>query len=1344
MNRHDAVRGLSAAVAVLTFSLTAPPAPAVRQAPPYTDFWQAAPTRDPDTLFLWQLDDQAEAGEEILDEALLTLPDGEGGGLDEDLLRAGTESVAPELRGGASLVADGRFGGGVRLDGAGALVAARPRLDDILKGDGALTLDFWVWPEAAPAAMCVAFLATARAEAGLAVRLAPDGEVQLTDGETVLLTHPRQAPPGVWTHLAVVVDTKRGAGVLVNGAPQWVAEEARAPVLGLAGELRGALSVGGDPSRQNGLTGRLDAVRLSRRERLFYVLDDRIVADPDRRRVLADGPPWFARRLAPHLYCSFDGSVTPEESAGRPVEGQAPAAAFAPGVRGQALDLSAAEAVGFAVKGIGVLPAEAGSIAFWFRPKDWNNFLVGEYLGQGVPWVNLMRLAPANYEPYRAYKALAVAQGRAGQDHPADLAPFHPGKWTHVAVTWGGEGAGVYLDGVPQRIGQAVLGGSSNPLDQHDYDAWKERTGGKEDGTYRLTLSPSATLLDELCIYPYCLLPEEVWNSYARMLPEAEQAMKRLPAVRTRFEYFAHSWEGIEHLDIGLSCLPVDGVSPVAADVRLAGADGGVLSEEAGVALDKEGHAQIRVTRSLPFGRYPIEVTPRDAGGKALLTHRGEYVRVRPPWYENDLGKERSVPAPWSPIKLDGNVLHVVGREVHLTPGGLPGRIRSLGREVLAAPVELHVRAGGRDLTAGEGALRFAETAADRVSWESRFAAAPLELSVAAWMEYDGLMYYTVTLAAQGEPVTVESVVVSFPLADAVATQLIGNTGGNNFRNAWDVRMLPPGDGPLWSSLNCRKGIEYGLDYGNYFPHIWVGNDDVGLCFSGENDRGWTPDDRTPAQEITREGGTTRFRMNVVSKPVAVTKDGHRFTFILTPTPAKPEPKGWRGWNRARRGTPLSVYDAIDDFVGFPMKSDPAKPESLKFDLEPKSWEAAAQQRQSIREKFGEENPVFLYIDYSWPKPGPSFADWNHDLWAGTGRIAWIPEFEDYLVWVMNEYISRGLIEGVYIDDASLGRTYSLASTAYPVDWNERKRRMGFSTMGFRRFCQRVWKLFEANGMTPHILPHMTYCFELPAFSFCTAIVNGEARMINLGARHDTMDAWSRDELRIMGNGPKWGLATFWKPTVEVNGIIPKPMEAWHYWQCRTLHANVMQADMWYLWHYPTANVILPDLLDFDFSDPAPSFIPYWRNRNLLTAEAAAGADVAAGIFRKPDRALIMVSNFAREDQAVTLALNTAELFGREGTVAWRDADRSLDPPENLVASDAEIAQAAKAAAHASELGDGEAAEPLDEAALLDVLSGVTPREKEQARLAIRPDGNRVSLVVRKRDYRLLEVRLQP
>ncbi|MBF0246018.1 MAG: hypothetical protein HQL31_12240 [Planctomycetes bacterium] len=606
-------------------------------------------------------------------------------------------------------------------------------------------------------------------------------------------------------------------------------------------------------------------------------------------------------------------------------------------------------------------------------------------------------------------------------------------------------------------------------------------------------------------------------------------------------------------------------------------------------------------------------------------------------------------------------------------------------------------------------------------------------------MEYDGLMYYTVHLKSQGTPLEITSCTLEFSLNGAEVSQLIANTGGANFRASYDVRMIPEGEGNVWNSRTSKPKINRGVDFGNFMPQIWVGGDVAGISFSGENDKGWTPDDQSAAQELLRQGTTVIYRMNVIRKPVKV--EGERsFTFILTPTPAKPMPEGWRGWHRSPPGTKNAIYDSIDGFVGFCLTAgEDGSDNGLTFAMEPSSWEAAKKMSDGIKEKFGAENPAIFYLDYSWPSPGPSMKDWNHDLWAGTGHMAWTREVEDYMVWAVNQYIERGLIDGIYVDDTSMGATFSLASSAYPVDWNKNLRRKGFNTMGFRRFCQRVWKLFQAKGKAPIIQSHMTECFEIPAFSFIQTIVNGEDRMVHPFQKATAMQVWSRDELRIMGNGPKWGCATFWKPSVETNFYTGPTtfLDYWIYWQTRAMHATIIQHDMYYFWIFPMVMNIHKAFVDFGMNDPALKFIPYWEHPPVAITGGPEG-QMLAGIFLKPGKALVMISNYSAEEQKVSLNLDAEKLFGKKTPVKWTDVDFSLHPADT---PRMEEAAALRAKLESGSGLDVEGEKGWDEdMGLEDKDTAVKPGRPDPKRLKLEVEGEIPSFVVRKYDYRLLQV----
>ncbi len=702
-----------------------------------------------------------------------------------------------------------------------------------------------------------------------------------------------------------------------------------------------------------------------------------------------------------------------------------------------------------------------------------------------------------------------------------------------------------------------------------------------------------------------------------------------------------------------------------------------------------------------------------------LKEEKREYVREKPAWFGNSLGKERTVPHPWTPIQVDGAQLRVIDRTIALGTNGLPARIDTRQQQVLAKPITVRAAsAAGAGTLEGTG-VKFTENAPDRASWQATLAGAGLTADLDAWMEFDGLCYYAVTLKpAAGADITLNTLDIDVPLSATVGTQLLANGGGNDFRASWIARMVPEGQGSVWNSLDKPyPGFTRALGVTNFMPHIWLGNDDVGLYFGAENDRGWTVDGPHPAQEIQRRDGDVVFQMHIIREPTVIGAAGQRFTFLLLPTPAKPEPPDWRK-QMALGGV---SFGSCDSFGGFDMKTDPANPGTNdSFLMEPHSWEHAAQMAPQSREKWGR---CILYTDASWPSPGPSFHDWEHDLWAGTGRPAFTPEFEDYAVWAINEYLKRGLIDGVYWDDVSVGYTLSLASTAYPYAKSENGRRVGFTALAQRRVNLRLWRLFEAAGKEPGIWAHMTVCYEVPLFSFCRYLSNGEfSTGVEYLKTRDAMDFWQTDTLRVLGGSSKWGTGVMFLTTLPRTLPMGPAAEQWAYPQRRTEDALYVSAGIGTLSGEMTAKLAKEHFFDA----PLRSY-PCWQSSEVLTLEAPAGAQVLAAVYAADDRAYVIVANRDHTARDVRVSLKLDQLFHGARGIVWRDIDPGLIPPKKVMASDQELQEL-----DPDDVAGGEK----------DVLKEAPLTTAEQLKaLAIRPDGDAVHVPVRGRDYRLLEAR---
>ena len=1334
------------------------------EVPPHDSPWIETDKPGIDTVFLWKF--RSEEEKSALEEAALEedlfdegdkVPAATPDGADVAALPRAAQASAPKLQGGAKLAAkSGRFGGGLALDGSGQARAESLQLRSLLIGHKGITLDLWIRPSGEPTSRepeCLVSIPDVARRDALSLTREAGGRVVVRWRGEKKLTHPQACPTGRWTHLALLLSSSginrgisaelqmvwTGLQLGVNGhmleadRPDWLNGESEDPVRARTrcfAKIVGSQILLGRWRGESGFRGMLDEVRLRRGPHHFYPWDLGWQELPEERREIEPEPPYFRTGRVLTRF-RFDGSVEPEAFTGLSREGKADESHFQRGLKGQALDLTRIDQTDFQMKGYSILPPKEGTIEFWFRPLNWDNFYIGNYAGTDLKWYWLMTLTAKGARA--PSKNLEVFRGRALKDHKLHWQKFHPGTWSHMLISVKNGGPTRYVNGQPQKLWQGGLVYRGHPFSREPLQKWLERTGGKDDGTWTLKFVPSPTLIDELSIYSWSMTAEEAWNAYARWLPDASEEMKPLPAFRVDFDYFAHSWSLEERLVARLTCLPIGHTKPVSADIEIRAEDAGEPRFRVErQALDETGVLTVTVKHRFPFGRYPVIVRSRDAAGAVLKEEKLAYLREKPPWLGNTLGKERTVPEPWTPMETDGAQIRVIGRKIHLGPDGLPKQIETLGRQVLAEPITIRV-AG----PAGTGGLegrgtRFTETASDRVSWKAELAGSGLSAELSAWMEFDGLLYCAVTLRPiAGAEVPLKELDLDFPMRPEAATQLIANGGGNNFRVSWIAKMIPPGEGSVWNSLDkpypaFRRA--HGLS--NYMPHIWLGNDEVGLYVGGENDQGWTVNADTPAQEVLRRDHAVVFRMNVIRTATVIGKDGHRFHFVILPTPAKPEPPDWR--------QQLAVggvnFGSCDTFGGFDMKTDPADPNPGDcFLLEPRSWEHAEEMAPQCRAKWGR---CILYTDASWPGYGSSFRDWNHDLHAGTGRHAWIQEFEDYVVWCVNEFLRRGLIDGVYWDDVSVGYTLSLASTAYPYAGSKNGRRVGFTALAQRRTFMRLWRVFLAHGKEPCIWPHMTFCYEVPLFSFCRYLTNGE---IFSGVKEfrprDAMDCWSPQTLRILGGAAKWGTGIHFCSTLPKTLPDTGAARQWAYPQRRTEDAAFMAADI-----MAASNSLIMKLkAEGFFSGPVRAF-PWWKAGEVLDITFPEGANVLASVYVQENRAIVFVANRDREPREVAIQLKEGSLFRSKKEISWCDLDPGLKPPKSAAASKEEIARATNPLERRNTLDLGE---EITEDTLLDELEGTTRQDRDLARLTLRTEGNAAQVLIRARDYRILEARLR-
>jgi hypothetical protein len=145
-------------------------------------------------------------------------------------------------------------------------------------------------------------------------------------------------------------------------------------------------------------------------------------------------------------------------------------------------------------------------------------------------------------------------------------------------------------------------------------------------------------------------------------------------------------------------------------------------------------------------------------------------------------------------------------------------------------------------------------------------------------------------------------------------------------------------------------------------------------------------------------------------------------------------------------------------------------------------------------------------------------------------------------------------------------------------------------SLAVRRVNMRLWRLFEAAGREPCIWAHMTVCYEVPLFSFCRYLSNGEfVTGVEPYGKRDAMDFWKPETLRLLGPAAKWGAGVSFLTTLP-RALPPGPAaEQWAYPQVRAEDALYATSGIQTL-----SNGLTQKLVETKIYDRPPRVFPWW------------------------------------------------------------------------------------------------------------------------------------------------------
>ena len=1218
-----------------------------------------------------------------------------------------------QLMGDCEFVEAGRFGGGFRLNGGDGKLYCK----GLQAKDGCRSVEFWLRLEEYPEteAVLVQHAPPPRRGPGgyqasewnqsltpLSLVLKQDGSLELAWFDKRQPIPSARVPGKRWVHVAFCVTDvwPHGSAVYVYLDGKLGSKVAfdRTQANRIAYHSEACL-LGNEASGGKGLKGLIDEVRVSRTFRSYYPHElDWVQVDGETEAAYEQ--PYFRDGEDLLFHLDFNGTLKPVRCAeGTDYPSDAitqndiefnplkVAATFPVGVEGRGLMLGRGGLrPAFGAKG-NILP-EQGTIAFWMLPVDWDNFTRDSRFDAINPTAfGLFQLdcttVPGSHEAiYR--KVGPLMQFTVDIHLPEDVSnptPLQPGVWTHVAAIWKGGDISYYVNGAPRNPEGALAAaleirtaGDPYPYKKANPRWWTEskpvtlrfRENRYRDDKYwkELGAPKPRTVIDDFRIYRRPLAPSEIANLVR--LYDARQEVEPLPEAD--MQLYSNGVSGVVRANLIPLTKSYNEVTAGRLTVRKPGGPAPVGQAETEFGEQRQGTVEIR-TPPLEFAAYEVLAELLDAKGNVLATVRDSFTRKPPPWWGNKLGVSDKPLPEWDPVTIEGNVAKVSLRQIRLNGSGLPESVVSAGEEVLAGPVHLDLRSDGRavSLRPEKGAVEVIQHTPARYDWQGSLSSDGLSVNTRAYLEFDGMMWFDVTLKPAGEKAGIDALELRIPYRQDAADLVHWWSGRRNFRDPKRVHIgaLPEGEGVLFRSNDASTVSLLDEMRGSFIPYVMLTGDRRGMAWFAENDRGWTQSRETPAISITRKGETVTLILRVISKRVELSAE-RTFSFGLHPIPVRKLDPLWRQY---------PVYSNVfpDSFCGNGLKG---RKGPTSFYLYPEDdWDAvkrringegltkgaaglkglyrgqmASLESQGITDPPPQSLTVpGLYWDMQWngmPRLEHT-REWS-ETWAPDYQY-YTPEFIDFVAWAWNDWIEKTdkFVRGAYMDDC-WGSPLTKPGGPVTYDLPDGHTQPGFQFRGYRERFKRMRQICHDHGIWPHLTSHTTHTLLIPYHSFFDLILDGEDKYSSPPAQHDFIDHWPLDRMRFMHNA-KWGLVTTWLGW-HGNSLRKEKWPSWTFRQSRAYVAHMAQHDI--LWGFDPAVVER-----FGLKEPGTEFIPYWQSDGPVKVS---DGNVKPTVWKRAGKCLLLLANVGEKRAEVDVRLHLERLGLSPGKVSIRDADPSL------------------------------------------------------------------------------------
>lgn len=512
------------------------------------------------------------------------------------------------------------------------------------------------------------------------------------------------------------------------------------------------------------------------------------------------------------------------------------------------------------------------------------------------------------------------------------------------------------------------------------------------------------------------------------------------------------------------------------------------------VVLDKfvyyDGYVLAQKKFAIPRnGTYQWSLKVIQKNGKIMEENSGSFTsKTSFEWLGNNLGKDRIVIPPFTKMTVKGNTVGCVRRDTRFGANGFPESVIAAGKEVLSAPIRLYaVNAAGKEIPFKGSNFRITSKADDRIEFTAKNRAGTLSADLTAWMEYDGVSYYTMNLKA-AKPTDVRRVYLEIPYAQADLFHLTG-PGFRSHQHSFRTREMR-GNGVIWKSSQSRIG---GRVFSTFLPSLWLGSFRNGFSFFAESDKNWINSRKSNCYELIRRNGKLVLRVNFVAKKAKL-QGSRKLEFGFVATPLKPRKVGadqyffW-GTSFARTFFNKGLM-SLDPFISNMMLDTKRKRSYVVY---------------TAGQEYIEGDPEFQAVSTEFdPNYKPGWNPWEISMiprrnggmvYADyTSRFCvWNPDRVDFMLWRLNKLLKETDVDGIYQDNS-----YSFFSNNLLLKDQGFVREDGrvqgvYHLLSQRQYLKRAATLaYKLGKRYPRVVLHNTGTMIPAAYSFADGFFDGE------------------------------------------------------------------------------------------------------------------------------------------------------------------------------------------------------------------------------------------------------------